>query len=209
MSDEIYPGDVILLQRNKHLKKQSVPCDLLMLSGSVVVNEAILTGESCPLVKEGIANLDQNQDHIDLNGEHKNHVLHSGTDILQFTPADDIQLDVPQLAKIPNINDGGIICVALKNGFETKQGKLMRVILFGQDRVSVESPEVYLYLLILLVFALAASYHVLTECLKDQDRSRYKIILRCILIITNVVPPELPMQLSMAVNYSIIQLIQK
>jgi cation-transporting ATPase 13A1 len=34
-------------------------------------------------------------------------------------------------------------------------------------------------------------------------------MLRCILIITNVVPPELPMQLSMAVNYSIIQLIRK
>lgn len=85
----------------------------------------------------------------------------------------------------------------------------MRVILFSQDRVSVESPEVYLYLLILLVFALVASYHVMTECLKDPDRSRYKIMLRCILIITNVVPPELPMQLSMAVNYSIIQLIQK
>lgn len=43
----------------------------------------------------------------------------------------------------------------------------MRVILFSQDRVSVESPEVYLYLLILLVFALIASYHVLTEALKD------------------------------------------
>jgi cation-transporting ATPase 13A1 len=69
----------------------------------------------------------------------------------------------------------------------------MRVILFSQDRVSVESPEVYLYLLILLVFALVASYHVLTESIKDPDRSRYKIILRCILIITNVVPPELPM----------------
>jgi cation-transporting ATPase 13A1 len=85
----------------------------------------------------------------------------------------------------------------------------MRVILFSQDRVSVESPEVYLYLLILLVFALIASYHVLTEALKDQDRSRYKIMLRCVLIITNVVPPELPMQLSIAVNYSIINLMKK
>lgn len=140
-----------------------------------------------------------------MNGaEHRPHLLFSGTEILQFTPSEDVENDCPQLSK-PTTE--GIICFVLKNGFETKQGKLMRVILFSQDRVSVESPEVYLYLLILLVFALAASYHVLTECLKDPDRSRYKIMLRCILIITNVVPPELPMQLSMAVNFSIIQLI--
>lgn len=59
MSDEVYPGDVVMLQRNKTAKKQMVPCDMLILSGSVVVNEAILTGESCPLVKEGIAKLDE------------------------------------------------------------------------------------------------------------------------------------------------------
>lgn len=134
--------------------------------------------------------------------------MHSGTEILQFTPSENINEDVGQLATLPNGVEG-IVCYVLKNGFETKQGKLMRVILFSQDRVSVEQPEVYAYLLILLVFALAASYYVLTESLKDPDRSRYKILLRCILIITNVVPPELPMQLSIAVNFSIIQLIQK
>jgi cation-transporting ATPase 13A1 len=80
----------------------------------------------------------------------------------------------------------------------------MRTILFSTERVTVESRETYLYLLILLCFALIASYYVLTEGLKDPDRSRYKLMLRCILIITNVVPPELPMELSMAVNYSII-----
>ena len=45
-SDELYPNDVVILQRDKTKKKQAVPCDLLILSGSVVVNEAILTGES-------------------------------------------------------------------------------------------------------------------------------------------------------------------
>lgn len=85
----------------------------------------------------------------------------------------------------------------------------MRTILFSTERVTVESKETYLYLLILLCFALAASYYVLKEGLKDPDRSRYKLMLRCILIITNVVPPELPMELSMAVNYSIIQLVKK
>ena len=53
-----------------------------MLSGSVVVNEAILTGESQPLVKEGIATLDETEVPLDMNGTHKNHLLHSGTDIL-------------------------------------------------------------------------------------------------------------------------------
>ena len=59
------------------------------------------------------------------------------------------------------------------------------------------------------MFALIASYKVLTEGLKDIDRSRYKIMLRCVMIITSVVPPDLPMQLSLAVNYSIISMIRK
>ena len=178
------------------------------MSGSAIVNEAILTGESQPLVKDSIAVLNNIEEALDINGEHKEHCLHSGTEILQFTQSENYKDEISQLAPIP---DGveGIVCYVLKNGFETKQGKLMRVILFSQDRVTIEQPEVYLYMLILLVFALAASYYVLTECLKDPDRSRYKIMLRCILIITNVVPPELPMQLSIAVNFSIIQLMQK
>lgn len=48
----------------------------------------------------------------------------------------------------------------------------MRTILFSTDRVTVESKETYVYLLILLCFALTASYYVLTEGLKDPDRSR-------------------------------------
>ena len=46
MTDDLYPGDVVLLNRVNSKKKQNVPCDLLLLSGSAVVNEAILTGES-------------------------------------------------------------------------------------------------------------------------------------------------------------------
>lgn len=45
-SDELYPGEVILLRKNKADKRSIVPCDLLILSGSAVVNESILTGES-------------------------------------------------------------------------------------------------------------------------------------------------------------------
>lgn len=137
-----------------------------------------------------------------MKGSHKAHILYSGTDILQHTPDDNMDEECSHLSKLPAKD--GIVCYVMKNGFETMQGKLMRVILFSTDRVTVESTEVYFYLLILLVFALISAHYCVTEALKDPDRSRYKIMLRAILIITNVVPPELPMQLSMAVNYSII-----
>jgi len=205
MTDDLYPGDIVLINRNGQSKKQNVPCDLLILSGSAVVNEAILTGESQPLVKESIAARDDLDEPLDLKGVHKSHILNSGTEILQHIPQD-LAADVPHLEKPPM---DGLCCFVLKNGFETKQGKLMRMILFSSDRVTVESAEVYYYLLILLIFALMASSYVLQEGLKDPDRSRYKLMLRCVLIITNVVPPELPMELSLAVNYSIISMIKK
>ena len=82
MSSEVYPGDIISIKRDATAKKQNVPCDLLILSGSAVVNEAILTGESQPLVKESIATKDEVDHQLDINGPHKVHILHSGTDIL-------------------------------------------------------------------------------------------------------------------------------
>lgn len=45
-TDELYPGEIILLKKNKNQKKCMIPCDLLLISGSAVVNESILTGES-------------------------------------------------------------------------------------------------------------------------------------------------------------------
>ena len=48
-SADLVPGDVIVVP-----KATSLPCDLIILSGSVIVNEAMLTGESTPVLKNSI-----------------------------------------------------------------------------------------------------------------------------------------------------------
>jgi len=82
MTYDLCPGDIVLLQRDKEKKKQDVPCDMLLLSGSAVVNEAILTGESQPLVKESIAAKDESEEILAIKGKHAQHILNAGTEIM-------------------------------------------------------------------------------------------------------------------------------
>lgn len=61
----------------------TMPCDMLIVSGSAVVNESILTGESQPLVKEGVAPKDDQDEELDLKtAAHKSHLLYGGTEVL-------------------------------------------------------------------------------------------------------------------------------
>ena len=47
---DLLPGDVVSIGRSsgQNGEDKSVPADMLLLAGSAIVNEAILTGESTP-----------------------------------------------------------------------------------------------------------------------------------------------------------------
>jgi P-type E1-E2 ATPase len=49
---EIVPGDIIVVEDGLRL-----PCDCLMMSGTVIVDESTLTGESNPIFKTGLKTL--------------------------------------------------------------------------------------------------------------------------------------------------------
>ncbi|RCH85960.1 hypothetical protein CU098_000184, partial [Rhizopus stolonifer] len=190
-SDELLPGDVVSIVRTK--EDQGVPCDLVIADGSCIVNEAMLSGESTPLLKESIALMDPNEE-FDMNVADKLNVLYGGTKVLQVS--------TPKSEAPP---DDGCVCVAARTGFGTSQGELVRTMIFSTERVSANNFEALLFILFLLIFAIAASGYVWTEGVKN-DRKRSKLLLDCILIITSVVPPELPMELSLAVNSSLVAL---
>jgi cation-transporting ATPase 13A1 len=203
MSDKLLPGDVVSVGRTK--EDSGVACDMVLVEGSAIVNEAMLSGESTPVLKESIQ-LRPADALIEPEGVDKLAFLYGGTKVLQVTHGIANEDDMSATTKLPSgvtpPPDNGAIAIVIKTGFETSQGSLVRTMIYSTERVSANNVEALLFILFLCIFAIAASWYVWQEGVK-RDRKRSKLMLDCVLIITSVVPPELPMELSLAVNTSL------
>lgn len=159
--------------------------DLLILEGSVAVDESLLTGESLPQIKDPIDK--KYHQEVFSKNKFKNSVVYAGTDVLQTTAE-------------PNKKVLGLV---LNTGFYTTKGKLARMMLFNEENNATTQKDAYILLFLLLIVSLCSSLYVLFSNIDDENRNKDKLFIRCILIVTNVVPPELPMIMSMAVNASV------
>jgi cation-transporting ATPase 13A1 len=198
-SDKLLPGDLVSVGRTK--EDSGVACDMILVEGSAIVNEAMLSGESTPLLKDSIQ-LRPGSSRLEPEGLDKNAFLYGGTKVLQVTHGNSDE-ERPQVASgVPPPPDNGAMAIVVKTGFETSQGSLVRTMIYSTERVSANNAEALFFILFLLIFAIAASWYVWDEGVR-KDRKRSKLLLDCVLIVTSVVPPELPMELSLAVNTSL------
>ena len=80
-SKELVPGDLIVVPEGK-----SLPCDLILLTGSTIINESMLTGESIPVLKNS---LPSSSSQIYSDQQSESHILHGGTKVIQTRPVGD------------------------------------------------------------------------------------------------------------------------
>lgn len=74
-SSELVPGDVVKVPNQTIL-----PCDLILISGGAIMNEAMLTGESVPVIK---ANLPDITTAVLTQKDSGKYVLNGGTGVVQ------------------------------------------------------------------------------------------------------------------------------
>jgi cation-transporting ATPase 13A3/4/5 len=133
-SGDLVPGDIFEVEENT-----IVPCDAVILSGTVVVNESSLTGEAMPIRKFAIA-CDDNT--YEMNGSSKVNTLFAGTIVSQATPAISSGDD----------NDGRVFALVLRTGIATEKGMLIHKILFPSPVSFIFNEHLKLAICILLLW---------------------------------------------------------
>lgn len=112
-STELVPGDVIILPR--HGASYRMECDAVLINGSCVVDESMLTGESVPVPKVPLV---ENSSSNYSPSAHKSSTLFSGTKVLNVrSPKKDVDVKA----------------VVVRTGFSTAKGELARSILFPSE----------------------------------------------------------------------------
>lgn len=200
-----YPRELLAtLERDGQSYSNVLPAELVVLSGSIVVDESLLTGESTTQIKDPISEADDYADGhgaVNLDRDHA-HILFSGTRIVSVIPSADEEFRAD--------NEGGeyVLCAVLRTGFETSQGQLVRKIVFDTERLSATDRDAVVFLGLMLVAAVAAALYTFLRGRANRICPLNRLILQSLIVFVSVLPPEIPMHVSMVVSTSI-QLLRK
>ena len=108
-SSNLVPGDVAVIPEGAML-----PCDFILLTGSAIVNEAMLTGESIPVMKSSLPVVSSE---VYSDAESSKHTLFGGTSVIQTRP----------------VGNDPVLGLVKSTGFLTTKGSLIRDILYPKE----------------------------------------------------------------------------
>ncbi|XP_042354319.1 polyamine-transporting ATPase 13A3-like isoform X4 [Plectropomus leopardus] len=181
MSTELVPGDVIVVPANGMI----MPCDAVLTSGTCIVNESMLTGESVPVTKISLPSSGEDAAGTFSTEEHKRHTLFCGTRVIQT------RFYAGELVK----------AVVVRTGFSTEKGQLVRSILHPKPTDFKLYRDAYLFLLCLVGVAGIGFIYTIVLSIMNKVPVKY-IIIESLDIITITVPPALPAAMTAGIVYA-------
>lgn len=181
-SAKLVPGDVI------EVKEGKLPCDLILLDGSTLMDEALLTGESVPMHKSPLSNNEEA-----FNEHRKENILMMGTTVMTSYSS----RSKKELAT----------AIVFQTGFSSIKGGIIRNILYDEPRPYKFETDAnwFFFYLILLSFSLTAIYFIIAF-VKFPDDVTVAIIWPAVDITLTMVPPGLLVCLSLGVEVAIVRL---
>uniref|UniRef100_A0A8D2LHB1 Cation-transporting ATPase n=1 Tax=Varanus komodoensis TaxID=61221 RepID=A0A8D2LHB1_VARKO len=178
-STELVPGDVLLVPP----EGLAVPCDAVLLSGTAIANESMLTGESVPVTKTALPRPapGPGPDPLYDPEEHRRHTLFCGTAVIQtrFYSGEPVR------------------ALVIRTGFSTAKGQLVSSILFPKPTGFRLYRDAYRFLLCLVG---VAGVGMLYSVVRSEPVGR--IVLESLDILTITVPPALPAAMTAGVVYA-------
>lgn len=182
-SDDLVPGDIFIVP-----EFTKMPCDAILLSGAVIVNESMLTGESIPVFKTRLPKSDS-----DIYDPDKvtQHTLYSGTEVIQCRKVD----------------KGDVTAVVIRTSFTTTKGSLIKSILYPKPSRFNFYNDAMKFICIMGILAMLGWVTTIDASLKYLSWG--ETINRFADLITTTVSPTLPTAMSLGIMFAIHRLKNK
>lgn len=177
----LLPGDVVVIPQGSAL-----PCDIILLTGSVIVNEAMLTGESIPVMKTCLPMTTE----IYSETETTRHTLFGGTSVMQTRP----------------VGNEPVLGLVRSTGFLTSKGALVRDILYPKILKFAFYSDSLKFVGIMALIAFTGFLITLPSMLSDPTLTTIYIVDKSLNLVTITIPPALPAAMTCGTLFAIVRL---
>lgn len=193
-SSEIVPGDILVIPTQGCM----MYCDCVLLNGTVIVNESMLTGESIPITKSAIA--DDGHEKVFSLEKHGKHVIFNGTKVLQTK----------------YYKGQKVKALVIRTSYSTSKGQLIRAIMYPKPadfkffRELMKVRVIGVFQLVHPIFqfigvlSIVASFGFVytATILMYRGMSLGRVLIRALDLVTIVVPPALPAVMGIGIFYA-------